>query len=358
MKRLLGIALSLLAGFATAYAQTPPALAGRYFLSGVMEVGSEMELKADGSFDWFLAYGNMDKIGKGDWESDDKTVTLRFRNVHADEPAFRLIGQGPWDAEAQQMILEMRYNDALSAAGQRCSFIGYFGQTAGDDPGGPAGAGVDATIQASPAYAKALAARTKMEAAGQNRLDGKATDEDIQAAAQNWSDAYYGLQDFARARGINAVAMQKPSLPAPCREPEPVQASAMPRSQWSPGLLARTIADPSDGERTGYIPVSGIAFKLADGRILTDNVRPEGLLLIPGIQSHPVQALIVKDTFGTGETLTFPVQPMTSGVITLGVNVGKMIEPAVSTMALRIDKKGLYSEDLRGTYVRANEEGK
>ncbi len=356
MKRLLGIALSLIAAatanVTAACAQTPSALAGRYALSGVMETGSEMELKADGSFEWFLAYGSLDKVGKGDWESDGKTVTLRFRNAHANEAPFRLIGQGPWDAQAQQMVLEMRHNDALAAIGERCPFIGYFGQTSGDDPRDATSARVDRDIQGSPAYARAEAARAKMQAVGQEILDGKAT-EAIQRAEQDWSAAYSALQDFGRGRGLESVAIAKPSPPVPCREPEAPQAETLPRSRWSPGLVVRTIADPADGERTGYIPVSGIAFKLADGRILTDNVRPEGLLLIPGVQSQPVQALLVEDTFGTGETLTFPVEPMTSGVITLGVNVGKMVEPAVSTMRLRIDQKNLYSEDLRGTYVQA-----
>lgn len=347
MTRLLCVALSLLA--CAAQAQNPPNLAARYTLSGVMEVGSEMELKADGGFDWFLAYGSMDKIGTGNWTSDGKTVTLRFKNAHAAEPPFRLISQRPWDAEAQQMVLDMEHNETLGLIAQNCPMMGYFGQTAGDDPDAPP---ADSAIQASPAFVKAVAARTKMEAVGQAMLDGKADDAALQRAERAWSDAWFVLQEHGRALGLETIAISKPLLPPACHEPEIPQAADLPQSQWSPGLLVRSIADPVGGEGRNYVPLAGVAFKLADGTMLTDNVRPEGLLLIAGVQGQPVQALVVEDSFGTGETLTFPLKPMTSGVVTLGVNIGKIHEPPFSTLTLRIDKDGLYSEDLRGRYVR------
>ena len=41
--------------------------AGHYYLDGVMEVGSELLLKPDGSFEFMLAYGANDQYGKGCW---------------------------------------------------------------------------------------------------------------------------------------------------------------------------------------------------------------------------------------------------------------------------------------------------
>jgi hypothetical protein len=347
VRRLLCASLSLLA--CAAQAQNQSSLAARYTLSGVMEVGSEMELKADGSFDWFFAYGSMDKAGRGRWESDGKIVTLRFDNRYAAEPAFRLIAQGPWDAEAQQMLLNMDHSDTLGLLAQRCPMMGYFGQTAGDDPGLPP---ADTESQASAAYANAVAARSKMEAAGQAMLDGKADDAALQKAERDWTDAWFALQQYGRGRGLETVAIAKPSLPPACRAPKERQAADLPQSQWSPGLLVRSIADPPAGEGNAYVPLTGVAFKLADGTTLTDNVRPEGLLLIAGVQRQPVEALVVEDSFGTGRTLTFALKPMTNGVVTLGVNIGKMREPPFSTLTLQIDKDGLYAEDLRGRYVR------
>lgn len=42
-------------------------LAGHYYLSGVREVGSELLLKPDGSFQWMLVYGAADHSAQGRW---------------------------------------------------------------------------------------------------------------------------------------------------------------------------------------------------------------------------------------------------------------------------------------------------
>ena len=56
--------------------QPAAALAGHYYLQGVTEVGSELLLKADGRFEWMLAYGNTDQQASGDWRVAGNDVTL------------------------------------------------------------------------------------------------------------------------------------------------------------------------------------------------------------------------------------------------------------------------------------------
>ncbi len=51
-------------------------LAGHYHLSGVMEVGSELRLQANGRFDYMLAYGALDELATGCWSRKGKVVTL------------------------------------------------------------------------------------------------------------------------------------------------------------------------------------------------------------------------------------------------------------------------------------------
>lgn len=71
-------ALSLAAGLATAEACSPgdPKLAGHYYLNGVMEVGSELLLRPNGSFEFMLAYGANDQYGKGCWVKRGSTVEV------------------------------------------------------------------------------------------------------------------------------------------------------------------------------------------------------------------------------------------------------------------------------------------
>src|SRR5260221_12694274 len=51
--------------------------AGHYILKGVMEGGSELLLKSDGSFEYTLAYGAADYWAKGTWRHKDNSVVLK-----------------------------------------------------------------------------------------------------------------------------------------------------------------------------------------------------------------------------------------------------------------------------------------
>jgi hypothetical protein len=64
-------------------------LAGHYVLQGVMEVGSELLLKSDGSFEYMLAYGAADYWDKGTWRSQDNCVVLNSSGEK--EAPFRLL---------------------------------------------------------------------------------------------------------------------------------------------------------------------------------------------------------------------------------------------------------------------------
>jgi hypothetical protein len=64
-------------------------LTGHYILQGVREVGSELLLKADGNFEYMLAYGAADYWSKGNWRHEGNTVVLN--NAGKKEPPFRLV---------------------------------------------------------------------------------------------------------------------------------------------------------------------------------------------------------------------------------------------------------------------------
>lgn len=64
-------------------------LAGHYVLHGVMEVGSELLLKPDGTFEYMLAYGAADYWAKGAWRRDGNAVILNSSGK--EEAPFRLL---------------------------------------------------------------------------------------------------------------------------------------------------------------------------------------------------------------------------------------------------------------------------
>jgi len=69
----------------TAYAAD---VAGHYVLRNVMEVGSELLLRPDGTFEFMLAYGAADYYAKGAWRTEGGAVILN--TAGEEEPPFRL----------------------------------------------------------------------------------------------------------------------------------------------------------------------------------------------------------------------------------------------------------------------------
>ena len=49
---------------------------GAYTMDGVPEVGSQLRINKDGSFEFYLAYGANDQYGKGCWTQTDTIIAL------------------------------------------------------------------------------------------------------------------------------------------------------------------------------------------------------------------------------------------------------------------------------------------
>lgn len=63
---------------ATSAASTLP---GRYYLRGVMETASGLELFEDGTFRWYLIVGALDVLGSGSWALKEDRVHLIYKDV-------------------------------------------------------------------------------------------------------------------------------------------------------------------------------------------------------------------------------------------------------------------------------------
>ncbi len=84
MKTLASLLLALICTLAGAQEIT-----GHYVLQGAMEVGSELELKPDGTFEYMLAYGAADYWAQGTWKQEGNAVILH--SAGKEEPPFRLL---------------------------------------------------------------------------------------------------------------------------------------------------------------------------------------------------------------------------------------------------------------------------
>ena len=92
------------------------ARAGRYHLQGVMEVGSELLLTEQGTFEWYFAYGALDLAGRGRWRYEGADVVLvfeefltppgheamRFERMKLRADGEELVPGWPWDGGAER----------------------------------------------------------------------------------------------------------------------------------------------------------------------------------------------------------------------------------------------------------------
>lgn len=54
-------------------------LVGEYYLAGVPEMASGFNLNADNSFQFFLAYGALDRYGSGEWKEDQGRIVFQSK---------------------------------------------------------------------------------------------------------------------------------------------------------------------------------------------------------------------------------------------------------------------------------------
>ena len=89
-------------------------LAGEYELSGVMETGSGLLLRGDGSFEWYFSYGALDLGARGKWMRSGDTVELevaemgfppqmpeaKFERMRLRIDGSDLVPAWPWDMDS------------------------------------------------------------------------------------------------------------------------------------------------------------------------------------------------------------------------------------------------------------------
>ena len=57
-------------------AQQKDSIAGEYYLEGVMETASVIQLNPDFTFKFFYSYGALDRYGSGKWAIEDNIIEL------------------------------------------------------------------------------------------------------------------------------------------------------------------------------------------------------------------------------------------------------------------------------------------
>lgn len=266
-----------------------PALAGHYYLSGIRETGSELLLRADGRFEWYMSYGAVDQQAGGQWQRIGTTVVLTASRPDTSAPLFRLDSTAAWTVEAEQALLDWQYDAAQDAAAARCPV-------------------------------SAVSAPTMTPT-----LDGSTPAE--------------------------AAPPDPPARPPPreCQLPPRKSAKGLPPARWQRGLALELRTDKSGaGLRTVVVTLHFAG--APDERIES---RSGGVALRPGRSAAPLTSVTLSAPFAPGKDVTLTIPPLRDGVIHVLADEAQLVPPAFEVLHLRIEDGSLIPEEFgRGRYTR------
>lgn len=331
------------------------ALAGHYYLLGVMETGSELLLKADGRFEWYISYGAVDQVAKGRWGRSGQTVTLAADLPAADAPLLRVDQVFPWDEAAERRLRDAERARAAAAIAERCPWT--MGVAASpplllpEDRPAPGAAeqarAAEAKRIAETARDEASRATAKGAAAGASEADRTAAE----AAMAAWHEAHYEMEQAYRAADVPLPDIGAPIVPGECQT-VPVDAAAdapIPPSQWRRGVGV-IVGDPAREMRLSRV---GVTFVFSDGYREAAETGRGGWAFVSRRNGAAVEQLVLTLPDGSGRSLSLPIKPLPEGVQTVAVDTQQLVAPPFEVMRLQVQGRDLIPENMgRGRYSR------
>lgn len=341
------------------------ALLGHYYLSGVMEVGSELRLSKGGSYEWYISYGSVDQISTGTWAISGQSVILTHTKPAAGTPLFAPKTIQPWDVDAESRVLSDAHEAKVEAIFKACPFLGDLDMS--DTSFAPPAMPVtvpsaepapkpDPDAALKKAQLSEKEARTDYERAAANAMR-KGGDWDLEhgearVARYIWQDARQMLSSAERDVTTPVADAPGPVLPKMCAIPAEPRAQDIPEAQWTKGF-AVVVGDPSVGMRFQNVDV---VFHFADGSHAASKTIRGGFAWTAKRAGNAVTAVSLNYQ-GAGRDDARPeryaVGPASEGVLPVEMQSRQFTEPPFETMELPITGKGtLGGPRGRGQYTR------
>ena len=343
-----------------ATALAPMSFVGHYYLSGVMEVGSELLLKPDGRFEWMMAYGAEDRQASGTWSQQGNAITLVADQPGADAPLFRIGPQSPWDNEANEQMFVRRKQEENAEIRGRCSFWLDVGPDAvvaaatSDDP--TMQPGHNSTVEeAKASLTRMEKARDAAEHAIASAMAATGDDRTAQMhqAGQlytEWSDAKNAMLRSYDSAGVTLPQVRDVKVPPECVLKEWPEPEPLPPKDWTRGIAVH-VGDPHSGESFSHVLVT---FTYGDGHEETSTTG-DGWAFAPLRGGTAVSKLTLTPPEPFNRSQSLAVKPMAEGVQAVFVNTAQLAPPAFKTMHLVIDGQALVAPDLdNGRYTKGN----
>jgi hypothetical protein len=345
----------------------PANLAGHYYLSGVMETGSELMLKPDGAYHYFISYGAMDQFSQGTWQLIGDAVVLTHTQTPTGGPLFKLDSLDTWDADAEDYLRTAQHEARVAAVEAVCPFL------AGPSPSGivPPPVMIQATptewpktgdepkVDLAPVYARAKAEEAKMRAAYEQAaqaamaLGNKRADRDDAArlARYEWQSASVDLSTAHEDIKSSNALPPEPVLPSVCQLPIQTPATEMNKRDWVRGFGV-IVGDPVAGAKFSNV---NVRFHFADGKSIDAKTQRRGFAWVEKQAGNAVIAISVRYArYGRDDAPfeRFAITNGTEGVQRVIIDSRQLVQPPFDEMRLVIEGDALAGPGGRGRYTK------
>lgn len=344
---------------AAAVGSIDPAFVGHYYLSGIMETGSELLLREDGSFEWYMSYGALDQFANGTWRRESDRIVLEARQPDRGKPLFAYLDTQPWSAAAEQSRLDAEHDANEDAVRSACPFLADNVSVTepvpaiGDGTADRKPAPEELRSKAEAALSSARETRSRMEAAARRIMAGNSTDEAAVGEAQRVAAAWYEASDAARsaaaAAGLPPPDLPDPVLPPGCTIAERQTVDPGAPERWKPGLAIQVIDPKSDGGARGV----KIRLRSGDGKAVEAMTAGDGIALFADFGKNAQLTATLGAPYAPGREVDIGIPPVRYGTIRFSLDTEQLMAPPFERLTLRIDGTALLPEEFgRGRYTR------
>lgn len=349
--------IALLTVAAAAQAHADDNLAGHYYLNGVREVGSELLLKPDGRFQWYLSYGAVDQQAEGTWIRDEGQVRLQADLPREGKGWAFLKGSRDWDEAVEYSWRRQVHQAALAEIETRCPFL-HAAPAAAAPPALVANDGVDeATLRravvAQEARLAAFVRRAEAAAAKAMAADAPARAAAMEGAAQAMADYWreqYALKDLYWVLPGPKPAYAKLALPAECTPPDEPARESDP-VDWRP----RTTVFVHDEEQGAYFNGIPVTLVHADGReeVLVTRAGGYAFATVAGAPPIAIRLGDARSAAAGTPVLRMEVPQDARPVLQVELEAQTLTGPAFEQMLLRVE-----ADQLIPTWPDGREQGR
>lgn len=354
MKILLFVLIVLQLSVLNLQAADQPSFVGRYYLQGVREVGSELVLRADGTYAWMLAYGNQDHSSEGRWMRQGNTIVLSAAVPSATGPLIwfdtkqKMI---PWSFEAEQALQKQRYLLQREQVLKDCPFMDTADYASAPKMiGEPEPTKQEREQRAAKALLELQVATKSLEKAAAEAVQQK-TEAAMQKAVEamdRFQAAWLSLKEANWDAGRPAPKRPVLQLPKICQMPNEPDVQQNQPAFWLRQGIGVTVRDHNSGSPVYRLP---IRFVLTDGTKRAA-VSSGAVSVVWLAAQEKAVALEVQMSSDRPEAVVLPLDAVSGSLCQVVVDTSRLVTPFFRELRLEIEANTLVWPATGGRYQR------